>query len=148
MVESLNDPFSVLSLDDPFPMPVQPPVKVVQEQEQIESEGVVNWVTKTTCLLKLKTDPVTSCVLRVFANKQLLVTMTDSDKFGFTVSTQRIDVSPEAALDLDEEDIETAASMLLLGDRTSQKVAEILANDLFKTLTKKEAFAGVEGMVL
>ena len=74
--------------------------------------------------------------------------MTDSDKFGSTVSTKRIDVNPEAALDLDEEDIETAASMLLLGDRTSQKIVEILATDLFKTLIKKEVFAGIEGMIL
>ena len=44
--------------------------------------------------------------------------------------------------------METVASQLLLGDRSSQKIAEVVATNIFKALSATETFAGIEGMVL
>ena len=137
-----------------------------------------SWVDPTTCLFNvLHEGAKISTIIKVFSNRQVLVTLTDNDKFGSTYSAKKVPldgaggVDPTAMMlygmggsaaafdlddDLDEENEgggapmprETIETHLLLGDRKSQEVGELLTMNLFKMIEDVPKFAGLEGMVL
>ena len=137
-----------------------------------------SWVDPTTCLFNvLHKGTKISTIIKVFSNRQVLVTLTDNDKFGSTYSAKKVPldgaggVDPTAMMlygmggsaaafdlddDLDEENEgggapmprETIETHLLLGDRKSQEVGELLTMNLFKMIEDVPKFAGLEGMVL
>ena len=145
-----------------------------------------NWVDPTTCLFNVVHEETKiSTIIKVFSNRQVLVTLTDNDKFGSTFSAKKVPldggaggVDPTAmmlygmggsatAFDLDDDldDMEnegggagggggaamprdTIEAHLLLGDRKSQEVGELLTMNLFKMIEDVPKFAGLEGMVL
>ena len=51
-----------------------------------------NWVDPTTCLFNvmLRGETKISTIIKVFSNQQVLVTMTDNDKFGSTYSAKKV----------------------------------------------------------
>jgi len=123
-----------------------------------------------TCLVKL--DPIndsrpTSVCIKVFSNKQAIVTMTDNDKFGSTYSIKKEplqvqedamfgggaaqfnDAFDEFALSGEEPlEKESVAATLLLGDRSSQEIGKIFACNLFQEMEKLDQFRGIESVVL
>ena len=128
------------------------------------------WIDKTTCLFNIFDEKVKiSVVVKVFANKQLLVTMSDSKRLNWTISTKKMasdadqqligdDYMREAMLLGDDnfgekpslKDIppEVVQSHLLLGQREKQTFLEMTANNLFKEVSSLGHFVGVQGMVL
>ena len=49
-------------------------------------------------------------MIQVFRNKQVLVTLTDNDKFGSTVSTKKVEASPDDMAQFDfvgDDELET-----------------------------------------
>ena len=104
------------------------------------------WIDKTTCILKV--DGV-AIALQVFANKQVIANVSDSDKFGSVFSVMPIQ-SNENQMDFDEFGVEEDLldSQLLLGDRKSVERGDLFAQALYKVLIKKPAFSGISGMTL
>jgi len=118
-----------------------------------------------------------SFIVKVFRNKQVLVTITDSAKFGSTFSANKVSMEAQGLSDpmamllygdsgaggydpLDDEDLDgdgserqplpkdTIETSLLLGDRKSQEIGELFTTALFRMLEEVPKFTGLEGMVL
>ena len=118
-----------------------------------------------------------STIIKVFSNKQVLVTITDNDKFGSTYCAKKVSLDGQgmtdpmsmmmygmdgAGSDPFDDDLdadpdaqpaepmprETIETQLLLGDRKSQEIGELFTSSLFKMIDKAPRFTGLEGMVL
>ena len=101
--------------------------------------------------------------MKVFSNKQVLVTITDNNKFGSTFSANKVSLEAQGLSDpmafmlygdqgaavydpLDDENLDdygvggqpipkdTIETQLLLGDRNSKEIGELFTTALFRML--------------
>ena len=160
------------------PMAARPPPTVTEHVDLAKSQDS-NWIDATTCLfnviLNAKGEEASkiSTIIKVFSNKQVLVTLTDNAKFGSTYSAKKVSLDgPQMAdpfgnmgmlggtgaamqddfepfdADAEEAEEDTVETHLLLGDRKSQEIGELLTINLFHMLSTLPKFSGLESMVL
>ena len=105
-------------------------VEIQKEVVQIAVDKAV-WIDKSCCVVKLQEG--VSISIKVFANKQLLVNITDNNRFGNFFSCSKMEVPDqeeedflfgEAPQNIENED-DILETQLLLGDRKSEKVADL-----------------------
>ena len=104
-------------------------VEIQKEVVEIPAEKAV-WIDKSCCVVKLKEG--VSIAIKVFVNKQILVNITDNNRFGNFYSCSKMEVPDQNEDDLfgeasayDENEDDVYETQLLLGDRRSEKVADL-----------------------
>ena len=161
----------------PAQMRAPPQVEHVNLAGQTDS----NWVDVNTCMFNVHLDSDSSqkisTIVKVFSNQQILVTITDNDKFGSTFSAKKVSLDVEndpmsmmmyggpamGGAEMYDPDLDgdldggisnqplpkdVVEVQLLLGDRKSQEVGQLFAENLFRMIGALPKFAGLDSMVL
>ena len=74
-----------------------------KEAKVEEANGI--WINKSTALFKIEKEGIddkVSVCFKVFANKQVLATVSDSERFGNTVTVKRVGKDPNEDGNLDQ----------------------------------------------